>query len=214
MTHNQKNTKVYSPKSARFSPVFFVALFAVVSSFSSVASAGARFIDISLSGSYQSDIQKYLTSTRRSLGLELGLPLTHFLDLSLGHTQIQDRDNYNQIYRETKKSQGVAVPDGDLEQKTQIVDTSFNAAVGYSFGFIKPTLFGGALWRRSCLEDTYQDYGCIDQNVTWNAGLGLSTYITTSTRFRVSYRRSPSASQEAEKKSYDELTSIGLTWSL
>lgn len=188
-------------------------LFALTGAFSSSASAGSRFVDISLSGSYQSDIQKYLTSTRRSLGLEFGLPITHFLDLSLGHTQIQDRDNYNQLYRDIKKSQGVAVPDGELEQKTQIVDTSFNAAVGYSFGFVKPTLFGGALWRRSCLEDTYQDYGCIDQDVTWNAGLGLSTYITTNTRFRVSYRRSPSASQESVKKNYDELTSIGLTWS-
>ncbi|MEN9808561.1 MAG: hypothetical protein RLZZ488_128 [Pseudomonadota bacterium] len=188
-------------------------LVALTAAYPSDASAGSRFVDISLSGSYQSDIQKYLTSTRRSLGLEFGLPINNFLDLSLGHTQIQDRDNYNQVYRDIKKSQGVAVPDGELEQKTQIVDTSFNAAVGYTFGFIKPTFFGGALWRRSCLEDTYQDYGCVDQDVTWNAGLGLSTYITTSTRFRVSYRRSPSASQESVKKNFDELTSIGLTWS-
>ncbi|MEN9824428.1 MAG: hypothetical protein RI953_173 [Pseudomonadota bacterium] len=186
----------------------------VVSLFPQRAHAGARYVDISLTGSYQSDIQKYQTSTRRSLGLEIGLPLTHFLDLSLSHTQILDRDVYNELYRETKKAQGVTVPEGDIEQKTQIVDTSVNAAVGYSFGYVKPTLFGGALWRRSCLEDTFQDYGCSDQDVTWNAGIGLSAYITMSTRFRVSYRRSPSASQESSKKNYDELTSIGLTWSL
>jgi hypothetical protein len=196
----------------------WAAVFAVSGLFVSLspqqAHAGARYVDISLTGSYQSDIQKYLTSTRRSLGLEIGLPLTNFLDLSLSHTQILDRDVYNELYRETKKSQGVTVPEGDIEQKTQIVDTSVNAAVGYSFGYVKPTLFGGALWRRSCLEDTFQDYGCSDQDVTWNAGIALSAYITMSTRFRVSYRRSPSASQESSKKNYDELTSIGLTWSL
>lgn len=178
------------------------------------AEARAKFIDISLSGSYQSDIQKYLTSTRRSLGLEIGLPLTDIFDISISHTQILDRDVYNDLYRETKKAQGVTVPDGDIEQKTQIVDTSANASIGYTLGFVKPTLFGGALWRRSCLEDTFQDYGCTDQPVTWNAGIAISAYITLSTRFRVSYRRSPSASQEAAKKNYDELTSIGLTWSL
>lgn len=212
MSHQQDFRTGLSAKPAQTS-LLAAAFVALAGVFPSTASARSRFIDISLSGSYQSDIQKYLTSTRRSLGLELGLPINSFLDLSLGHTQIQDRDNYNHIYRDVKKSQGVAVPDGELEQNTQIVDTSFNAAVGYTFGFIKPTFFGGALWRRSCLEDTYQDYGCIDQDVTWNAGLGLSTYITTNTRFRVSYRRSPSASQESVKKNYDELTSIGLTWS-
>ncbi|MFZ9519950.1 MAG: hypothetical protein ACO3A4_05675 [Silvanigrellaceae bacterium] len=187
----------------------------IASLFPNIGKAGARYIDISLTGSYQSDIQKYLTSTRRSLGVEIGLPLTNYLDLSLSHTQILDRDIYNELYRETKKSQGVAVPDGDIEQKTQIADTSANAAIGYSFGYIKPTLFGGALWRRSCLEDTFQDYGCTDQTVTWNAGIAISAYIGMSgTRFRLSYRRSPSASQESTKKNFDELTSVGLTWSL
>lgn len=178
------------------------------------AHAGARFIDVSLSGSYNSDIQKYQTSTRRSLGIELGLPLTNIFDVSVSHTQILDRDVYNEIYRQAKIAQGVTVPNGDIEQKTQIADTSVNASMGYLFGYIKPAVFGGALWRRSCLEDTFQDYGCVDQDATWNAGLAVSAYITSSTRFRVSYRRSPSAAQESEKKSYDELTSFGLTWSL
>lgn len=181
---------------------------------SSHAFASARYIDISLTGSYQSDIQKYLKSTRQSLGVEIGLPITPFFDLSLGHTQIVDRDLYNELYRETKRAQGVFIPDGDIEQKTQIVDTSVNAAFGYPIRFIKPTVFGGALWRRSCLEDTYQDYGCTDQKVTWNAGITLSAYITMSTRFRMSYRRSPSASQESARKNFDELTTVGLTWSL
>ncbi|MEN9529754.1 MAG: hypothetical protein RI932_1627 [Pseudomonadota bacterium] len=178
------------------------------------ARGGSRYIDVSLMGSLQKDIQQYVTSTRRSVGLEIGLPLTEILDLSFGHTQILDRDQYNEAYREAKKAQGVNLPTGSIEQKTQIVDTSVNASVGYSFGYVKPTLFGGGLWRRSCLEDTFQDYGCTNQNVTWNAGLGLATYITMGTRFRVTYRLSPSVHQGSGKKNYDELVSIGLTWSL
>lgn len=178
------------------------------------ARRGANFLDVSLTGSFQKDIQQYVTSTRRSLGLEIGLPLTEILDLSFGHTQILDLDVYNEAYRETKKAQGVNLPDGSIEQKTQIVDSSINAAVGQSFGYVKPTLFGGALWRRSCLEDTFQDYGCNDQKVTWNAGLAVSAFITVSTRFRLSYRLSPSIYQSGAKKNFDELVSIGLTWSL
>jgi hypothetical protein len=178
------------------------------------ARGGSRFIDVSLIGSFQKDIQQYVTSTRRSVGLEIGLPLTNVLDLSFGHTQILDLDQYNESYREAKKAQGVTLPDGSIEQKTQIVDSSVNAAIGYSFGYVKPTLFGGGLWRRSCLEDTFQDYGCTNQKVTWNAGLGISAYITMGTRFRVSYRLSPSVHQSGVKKNFDELVSIGLTWSL
>jgi hypothetical protein len=203
----KKTTKVWQ----LFSGLFLVSVFHLTTH---TAWAAARYLDVSLTGSYQSDIQKYLTSTRRSLGIELGLPLTSVFELGIAHTQILDRDVYNELYRETKKAQGVTVPEGDIEQKTQIVDTSVNASVGYWFGYVRPTLFGGALWRRSCLEDTFQDYGCTNQDVTWNAGLALSAYITANTRFRISYRRSPSASQESSKKNFDELTSVGLTWSL
>lgn len=179
-----------------------------------LARGGSKLFDISLTGSFQKDIQQFVMSSRRSLGLEIGLPLTDVLDLSVGHTQILDRDEYNEAYREAKKAQGVKLPDGTIEQKTQIVDTSVNASVGHSFGYIKPTFFGGALWRRSCLEDTFQDYGCTNQKITWNAGLAISAYITMGTRARVSYRLSPSVHQPGVKKNYDELVSIGLTWSL
>ena len=179
-----------------------------------MARGGSKFLDVSLTGSFQKDIQQFVISSRRSLGLEIGLPLTDVLDLSVGHTQILDRDEYNEAYREAKKAQGVTLPTGTIEQKTQIVDTSVNASVGHSFGYVKPTLFGGALWRRSCLEDTFQDYGCTNQKVTWNAGLAISAYITMGTRARVSYRLSPSVHQPGVKKNYDELVSIGLTWSL
>ncbi|NBO39135.1 hypothetical protein EBU99_11190 [bacterium] len=181
---------------------------------SNSAFAGARYIDVSLTGSFQKDIQKFQTSSRRSLGLEFGLPLTEIIDLSFAHTQILDLDEYNETYRQAKLAQGVPLPEGSIEQKTQIVDSSMNASIGRSFGYVKPTLFGGGLWRRYCLEDTFQDYGCSDQKVTWNAGLAISAYITMGTRFRVSYRLSPSVQQEASKKNYDTLTSIGLTWSL
>lgn len=178
------------------------------------ARGGSRYIDISVSGSFQKDIQQYVTSARRSLGIEIGLPLTEVIDLSFGHTQILDVDIYNEAYRAAKTAQGVVLPEGAIEQKTQIVDSSANAAFGHSFGYVKPTLFGGALWRRSCLEDTFQDYGCTDQNVTWNAGLAVSAYITMRTRFRLSYRISPSVHQGGTKKNLDELVSVGLTWSL
>lgn len=180
----------------------------------SLAGYASKYMDISLTGSLNKDIQEYMTSSRRSLGIEIGLPITEVFDLILSHTLILDRDEFNEAYRSAKKAQGVNFPEGTIEQKTQFLDYSANAAIGYSFGYMKPTLFAGALKRRSCLEDTFQDYGCTDQKITWNAGLGLSTYITNTTRFRVSYRLSPSVHQSGLKKDYDELVSIGLTWSL
>jgi hypothetical protein len=178
------------------------------------AHAGSRYLDVSLTGSYTSDIRKYLQSTRKSFGVELGLPVTSFFDVSIAHTNILDREVYNDLYREIKKSQGVSVPEGDIEQINRSLDSSVNAGIGYPMGYVKPTLFGGALWRRSCLEDTFESYGCLDQDVTWNAGIAMSIYITMGTRFRISYRRSPSATQDSGKKNFDELTSIGLTWGL
>ncbi|MBM3381498.1 MAG: hypothetical protein FJY29_03560 [Betaproteobacteria bacterium] len=190
-----------------------VALMGVVPSLA-FARGGSRYINISLMGSLQKDIQQYTTSTRRSLGIEIGLPLTEFMEISLGHTQILDRDQYNEAYREAKKAQGVNLPEGPIEQKQQIADNSANISFGYSFGYVKPSLFAGALQRRACLEDTSYNYGCSNQNITWNAGLGLATYITMGTRFRVTYRLSPSVHQAGSKKSFDELVSIGLTWSM
>jgi hypothetical protein len=182
--------------------------------YSGPAHARARYMDVSLSGSYTSDVRKYLQSSRKSFGVELGLPVTDFIDLSIAHTNILDREVYNDLYKQIKKSQGVSVPEGDIEQITRSLDSSVNTGIGYQIGYVKPTLFGGALWRRSCLEDTFESYGCIDQDVTWNAGVAVSVYVTMSTRFRMSYRRSPSASQDSVKKNFDELTSIGLTWGL
>lgn len=190
------------------------ATFITLSSNIAHARGSARFLDVSLTGSLSKDIQQFVTSSRQSLGLEIGLPLTDIFDLAIGHTTIIDRDEYNEAYREAKKEQGVNLPEGTIEQKTLVRDTSVNASIGHSFGYVKPTLFGGALWRRSCLEDTFQDYGCTNQKATWNAGLAISAYITLGTRFRVSYRLSPSVHQSGVKKNYDELVSIGLTWSL
>lgn len=191
-------------------------LFATIAIFPGHAHArgASRLLDISISGSFQKNIQKYVTSTKRSVGVEIGLPLTDVVDLSFGHTQILDLDVYNEAYREAKAAQGVTLPEGAIEQKTQIVDSSANASFGHSFGYVKPTLFGGALWRRSCLEDTFQDYGCTDQSVTWNAGIAISAIITMKTRFRLSYRISPSIHQDDPRKNLDELVSVGLSWSL
>lgn len=209
--HEKKNRTSHS---RNVTPSVCIAALATAFPASAFARGGSRLFDVSITGSFQKDIQKFVTSSRRSLGVEIALPLTDVVNLTFGHTQILDLKIYNEAYREAKAVQGVALPEGSIEEKTQIADTSANADVGHSFGDVKPTLFGGALWRRSCFEDTAQDYGCTDQEVTWNAGIAVSAFTNMRPRFRLSYRISPSAHQDSSKKNLDELVSVGLSWSL
>lgn len=183
--------------------------------------AQGRYLDISLSGSYQKAHSHYSTNLRRSLGLELGIPLSAYLSLAVGHTIVQSNTEYNEKYREVLVARGLRDLPPKLTQSYQTNDTTVNAAIGVALGALRPSLFGGALWRRSCSEDTFYDEGCEKDPVTWNAGAGLSIFLTQSMRFKVSYRISPSdQDQDADsletdkKKRFDELVSLGLTWSL
>ncbi len=179
------------------------------------AFAQGRFLSISLTGAYAENTTKNSQTYRKSWGAELGLPLTSFFEVSLGHTFVEDITIYNDEYRELLEDRGYPLPEGRLTATQRIQDYSANGSLGYSIRSIRPSIFGGALRRKVCQEDFLEDHGCEMQNLTWNAGVALSVYVTWSLRLKASHRISPSVHQvSGEKRKFDELTSVGLEWSL
>lgn len=178
------------------------------------AAAQGRFLDISVSGSYQKTLADDRDNYRRSWGLELGLPLTSFFEVQFGHTFIEDVTIFNERYRESAENAGYDLPEGRLKAQSRVFDYSANGDLGVSFRAIRPSIFGGALRRKICREDYYEDHGCEQIDLSWNAGVALQVYITMSMRLKASYRVSPAIAKNREKKAYDELTSVGLEWSL
>lgn len=178
------------------------------------AAAQGRFLDISISGSYQKTLADDRDNYRRSWGLSLGLPLTSFFQVQIGHTFIEDVTLFNESYREAAENAGYELPDVRLKAQSRVFDYSANGDLGVSFQAIRPSIFGGALRRKICREDYYQDHGCEQIDLSWNAGVALQVYITMSMRLKATYRLSPSIAKNREKKAYDELTSVGLEWSL
>lgn len=173
-----------------------------------------QLFELTLSGSYSERFSEYKTNQTRSWGAELRLPLTHFFEVSVGHSFLEDKDIFNEKYRTLQQEQGYTLPDGPIESIDSYVDTTTNAALFYTFGYLRPSVFGGALWRTYCSENTLADYGCKDQDVTWNAGAALSVIITHNLRLRASVRFSPSVVKDSENQKYDQSTSIGLTFVL
>ena len=186
----------------------------ICSILASKAHAQGSFLDISVDGSYSKSKDKFSTNYRKTWGLQLGIPLTSFFEVALGHTFTENTVIYNDLYRKAMISSGYTIPEGSLSAKTQVQDYSANGALGYSIGAVKPSIFGGALRRKMCREDVLADDGCETQDLTWNAGVSLQIYLTMALRLKATYRISPSIDQSTPKKSYDELTSLGLTWSL
>ena len=178
-----------------------------------LAQQPARFLDISVSGSYSRSFGQYTESRRKSLGIELGLPLSSFFEVSLGHNLIQDSTIYNDDYREAVKER-IVLPEGPITQSRNIQDYSANGALGIDLGHVRPSIFGGALRRKICEEDFLQDYGCQTQDLTWNAGVALQVYVTDALRLKLSFRVSPSVDTKRSTKTFDQLTSVGLTWGL
>ena len=174
------------------------------------AQAQGRFLDISVDGSYQKTATKSYHNTRKSLGLELGIPLTSFFTISAGQNYLDDRTKYTDEWVAQRSNQS-KFPDNKYEQAKLTTDTTVNGAVGIGLGALRPSVFGGALWRRECTEDSFQDDGCEKKPLTWNAGISASVFLTYSLRFKASYRISPS---EDNKKIFDTLMSLGLTWGL
>lgn len=173
-----------------------------------------QLFELTLSGSYSERFSEYKTNQTKSWGAELRLPLTHFFEVSVGHSFLEDKDTFNEKYRALQQEQGYTLPEGPIESIDTYIDTTTNAALFYTFGYLRPSIFGGALWRTYCSENTLADYGCKDQDVTWNAGAALSVIITYNLRLRASIRFSPSVVKDNADQKYDQSTSIGLTFVL
>ena len=172
----------------------------------------AKYFEVGINGSYSKSHSTHKVSTLSSLGVDISIPFSYFFELSFGHTVSIDRDTYNQAYKDYMNSKGYVLPEGDIESVDQILDTFVNAVFAYPMGYLKPWIFGGQLWRKICQEDTYQDYGCSDMEPTWNAGIGLSFYLTMRLRLKGSYRISPYTGDE-DGSTLDEKVSLGISWS-
>jgi hypothetical protein len=182
--------------------------------FFSTSFAQYKYFSVSVNGSYSQSKTEYSDKLRTSYGAELGIPLTSFLEVSYNYSRTDDKDKLNQKYRDELTNKGIAVPaDTPLTRKVTLLDQSLDAGVGFMLGFIKPTFFGGFLWRTSCFEEWYADFGCSQATKpTWNAGAMITTYITQRLRFKVTYRMSPVTNEGAPSKVYDRSVSLGLSW--
>ena len=141
------------------------------------AQAQGRLLDVSLDGSYQKNSTKAYINTRKSLGLELGVPITSFFTVTAGQTLLDDRTKYSVEWIAQRSTQ-TKFPDNKYEQSKQTTDTTVNGALGIGLGALRPSIFGGALWRRECSEDSFQDDGCEKKPLTWNAGVSASVFLT------------------------------------
>jgi hypothetical protein len=191
-----------------------LATFALLGFSATAHAQGAQLFELTLSGSYSERFSEYKTNRTKSWGAELRLPLTHFFEVSVGHSFMEDKDTFNEKYRAMQQDLGYTLPEGSIESIDTYIDTTTNAALFYTFGYLRPSIFGGALWRTYCSENTLADYGCQDQDVTWNAGAALSVIITYNLRLRASVRYSPSVVKDNEDQKYDQSTSLGLTFVL
>jgi hypothetical protein len=176
--------------------------------------AKSEYLNLSLDGSYTKNNSQYSTTLRRSWGLSIGVPVTKFFEIELGHSYTDDKTIYNSDYRSLLESKGVFLENPEISSTQQIQDYSLNGALGFPFKFVRPSVFGGALRRKVCNETPFEDEGCSEQKIVWNAGLSLQTYITQSLRFKTSYRISPSTTNEKKKNKLDELISVGISWGI
>lgn len=209
--HDKNNRKSHS---RNVTPSVCIVALAIAFPASAFARGGSRYLDVSISGSYSTNISQYYSGERQILSGAIGLPLTETVGVSFGHTARAEKNTYNDTYREALAAQGVNLPEGPVEQIRNEVNNYVNATVSHWFGDFKSTLEGGAFWRKSCSEDTFQDNGCNEQNVTWNVKLDLAAYMGMRTSFKVSYQISPSEFQGAGKKNLDKVWTTGLSWSL
>ena len=171
-------------------------------------------LELTLKGNYSERVSDYKKNYTKSWGVELRLPLSNFFELSLGHNFTEDRDVFNEDYRSLQEAQGNTLPEGKIESTDTYIDTTANAAIFYTFGYVRPSILGGALWRTYCSENTFVDYGCSEQDVTWNAGAALSMIVTYNLRLRLTYTFSPSFVSDESSEKYDQSTSLGLTFVL
>jgi hypothetical protein len=178
-----------------------------------MARAQGRYFNTTIEGGFQRKNETYMSSVQTNVGVELGIPFTDYFELTLGHSLMVEQEKYNDAYRKRLlEKYGVADLPKSIERRNQVLDTSINGGFGYPIGFVKPSIFGGEMWRKVCREDTFENYGC-EEKPTWNAGVSMSLYLTRSLKFRVTYRITPSLRSDS-KKTLDDSTTLGISWGI
>ncbi len=170
-------------------------------------------LDLTLNGAYSQAVTSYYTKTAQNYGFQVDVPLLGVLFASSSYTLSETKTRYSDTYRALVLSRGATSLPAVLEEVENSAGTTADLALSAPLGFVRPTLFGGALWRQVCFEDAFEDYGCHQEAVTWNAGAALSVHVTSFLRLKVTYRASPSAMFSSDK-TFDTSISSGLTWSL
>jgi hypothetical protein len=184
--------------------IYFLIIFLILN-----AQAQYEYLSMTLNGMLGNHYYRSEKQERTLLGLEVGIPLTRFFQIDLGHNYTQDKTTYSDEYRKNVESLGYVLPKGKLEQMNSSLQTYINGSIGVVIGFVRPTVFGGALWQTVCEEDTFTDYGCQRLAMTWNAGVGIGAVLTRYIQLKAQYRISPNT-----LKTQNTELSIGLTWGI
>lgn len=191
------------------------------------------FVDISVTGMQQKDNYKdgAAVETKSTLGVELGIPITDYFQISFGYTYYEEKMSYNDE-SSARARESVAIntcTSGTTSDKTECAteimngkkftsvltksDITANTSFGYPIGLFYPSVFFGKLWRKTQEKNSVTTEKEVP-NSTWNAGLAAQMYLTYRLRFKVSYRLSPSVNFSSSNREFDTLTSLGFTYSL
>lgn len=182
----------------------------------SLARANGRYLNVTLQGAFEKQRAKEYTLRRESYGLELGIPITWFFEIELGHNVTMQTRTYTQAGIDALNEQiaeaGISGKlEGPLEDKVQQLGTTVNGSIGYPIGAVYPYIFGGKLWRTVQQRSIFY-ISAPQKDETWNAGVGMASALGAGMKLKVSYRLSPSVLEP--KKTFDTLLSLGLTWGI
>lgn len=177
--------------------------------------AQGKIADISMDGSYSKARGSVKSTTRRTAGLEIAIPVSPYFQVGLGYSLFRedahrdgpdaDRD------AEAILARGLGYPLPDKES-SQASDATINGVFRFQIGMVVPFVFGGALWRTLCRENSFYDYGCEGKNMLWNGGGGLSLFLTQRLKARLKLSVSPPITEEKGK--FDTNTTFGFSYSL
>lgn len=197
----------------------------------STALARESLLEVSVNGMQQNDQYESGVDIKESLGVELGIPITPYFQISLGYAINRETFEYSTEASVIKREDAAdrlcrAGTDTDITAcraeyengesyiyRKVNTDITTNASFGYQLGLWYPSIFFGRLWRTTN-ESNSIEKGEDSKNPTWNAGLAMQVYLTYKLRFKASYRISPSTISSPEKRKFDTLMTLGFTYSL
>lgn len=175
--------------------------------------AEGRYMNITVNGSYDQEHTKDYDYTKRSYGLEVAFPITWFFEIAVGTTANTETKKYTDAGTVNLiDTHQISFMTGNYFQTITQTDVTINGSLGYPVGYIYPYLFGGYLKRSYDENNSVYDTGTIPLN-TYDAGIGVSIFVTNQIRLKLSERFSPST-RKSTQKLYDSLLSVGLTWGI